>query len=205
MLNPEAAELSRNILPEQIEFLKQSFPFMRNFHVTSASTDEKDAEDVKMDYYGGIDVYAKDLNGHHEYNFQLKVRMPEHNEDLVFIARHVTDEDIRRNPNIGFTFGGQKYSFCTDYIDIYCELVGGKFYTVRATDLMALERDTQGTDNKYICSVQPQKFYDSEGNKFLSGDFLVFINAAKMMKFKHNLFLTENWDYYSEICTEEGS
>ncbi len=203
MLNPKATALSRNTIPEQMEFLKQSFPFMRNFHLTDASTDGKFAEDVKMDYHGGIDVYAKDMNGYREYNIQLKVRMPEHGEDLVFIARKVHDADIRRNPKIGFTWHGEKYSFCTDYIDIYCEKVGGKFYTVRATDLMALERDTQGEDNKYIRSVQPQKYYDSFGNKFSSGDYYVFINAAKMMQFKKNLLYAENWDYYQDVYQNE--
>ena len=82
MLNPEATALSRNTIPEQMEYLKQSFPFLRNFHLTDASTDGKYAADVKMDYYGGIDVSAKDMNGYREYNFQLKVRMPEHGEDL---------------------------------------------------------------------------------------------------------------------------
>ena len=203
MLNPEATALSRNTIPEQMEYLKQSFPFLRNFHLTDASTDGKYAADVKMDYYGGIDVSAKDMNGYREYNFQLKVRMPEHGEDLVFIARKVHDADIRRNPNIGFTWHGEKYSFCTDYIDIYCEKVGGKNYTVRATDLMALERDTQGADNKYIVSVQPQKYINSEGEKFLSGDYLVYINAAKMMKFKQNLLYAENWDYYQDVYQNE--
>ena len=203
MLNPTATELSRNTIPEQIEFLKQSFPFMRNFHVTAASTDGQFAEDVKMDYYGGIDVTAKDLNGHREYNFQLKVRKPEHGEDLVFIARKITDADIKNNPNIGFTWGGEKYSFCTDYIYIYCAKVGGRNYTVWATDLMDLERDTNGADNKYISCVQPQKYNNSIGKKFPSGDFYVFINAAKMMEFKYNRLLAENWDYYNEYTYQQ--
>lgn len=203
MLNEEATKLSRDAIPEQMEYLRQSFPYLRNFYLTSASTDGKLAEDVKMDYYGGVDLSAKDMNGHREYNFQLKVRKPDHNNDLVFIARRVTDEDIKKNPNIGFTFHGEKYSFCTDYIDIYCEKVGNKNYTVRATDLMALERDTEGEDNKYISNVQPQKYYDSSGNKFFSGDYYVFINAAKMMQFKQILLYTENWDYYEDVYQNE--
>ena len=68
---------------------------------------------------------------------------------------------------------------------------------------MALERDTQGADNKYIVSVQPQKYINSEGEKFLSGDYLVYINAAKMMKFKQNLLYAENWDYYQDVYQNE--
>ena len=63
MLNKEATELSRKTIPEQMKYLKHSFPFLRKLHLTDASEDGKYAVDVKMDYFGGIDAYGKDLTG----------------------------------------------------------------------------------------------------------------------------------------------
>ncbi len=194
MLNPKATELSRNTIPEQLEYLKQSFPFLRKLHLTDASEDGKFAVDVRMDYFGGIDAYGKDLVGGN-YNFQLKARMPEHT-DLIFPVRKITDADIRRNPNIGFNWRGEKYTFLTDGIDIYVEKVAGKNYTVRATDLMAMERPDDGEDCPCISAIYPQERYATDGTKFQTGDYYAFIPVEKMMKFKEDLFCTENSDYY---------
>ena len=51
MLNKEATELSRKTIPEQMNYLKHSFPFLRKLHLTDASEDGKYAVDVKMDYF----------------------------------------------------------------------------------------------------------------------------------------------------------
>lgn len=203
MLNPEATELSRNTIPEQMEYLKQSFPFLRKLHLTEASEDGKKAVDVKMDYFGGIDAYGKDLNGGN-YNFQLKVRKPEHT-DLIFPVRKIKDADIRRNPNIGFSWKGERYTFLTGVTDIYGIKVGGKNYTVRATDLMAMENPMDGSDCPYITAIYPQQRIARSGNKFETGDYYAFIPVKKMMDFKYDLFLTENWDYYNEYLQEEPS
>ena len=196
MLNPEATELSRNTIPEQMEYLKQSFPFMRKLHLTEASEDGKYAADVKMDYFGGIDAYGKDLAGG-DYNFQLKARKPG-NKDLIFPVRKIKDADIRRNPNIGFNWRGSKYTFLTDNIDIYVEKVGGKNYTIRATDLMAMENGRDGEDCPYISAIYPQERYRADGSKFDTGDDYAFIPVDRMMEFKFDLFLNENWEYYKD-------
>jgi len=201
MLNPEATELSRNTLPEQMECLKQSFPFMRKLHLTDASEDGKYAADVKMDYFGGIDAYGKDLAGG-DYNFQLKARKPEHT-DLIFPVRKIKDADIRRNPNIGFNWHGSKYTFLTDNIDIYVEKVGGKNYTIRATDLMAMENGRDGEVCPYISAIYPQERYRADGSKFDTGDDYAFIPVDRMMAFKYDLFLNENWDYYNEYTYQQ--
>ena len=200
MLNPEATELSRNTIPEQMEYLKQSFPYLRKLHLTDASEDGKYAVDVKMDYFCGIDAYGKDLAGGN-YNFQLKARKPEHT-DLIFPVRMIKDADIRRNPNIGFNWHGNKYTFLTDNIDIYIEKVAGRNYTIRATDLMAMENPMDGEDCPYVTAIHPQERYKTEKTKFETGDYYAFIPVHRMMEFKYNLFLTENWDYYNEVCTE---
>ena len=201
MLNPEATALSRNTIPEQMKFLRKSFPFMRKLHLTDASEDGKFAVDVKLDYFGGIDAYGKDLGGG-DHNFQLKARKPEHT-DLIFPVRKIKDADIRRNPNIGFHWHGEKYTFLTDGIDIYCEKVGGKNYTIRATDLMAMEQPTEGEDCPYINAVYPQERFASDGRKFQTGDYYAFITPDKMMEFKYDLFLNENWDYYKNEYQNE--
>ena len=203
MLNPEATELSRNTIPEQMEYLRQSFPFLRKLHLTDASEDGKFAVDVKMDYFGGIDAYGKDLAGGN-YDFQLKARKPEHT-DLIFPVRKIRDADIRRNPNIGFNWRGEKYTFLTDGIDIYVEKVGGRNITIRATDLMAMENPVDGEDCPYIIAIYPQERYASDGSKFQTGDYYAFIPVDRMMEFKYNLFLNENWDYYGESVQEEQS
>lgn len=201
MLNKEATELSRKTIPEQMNYLKHSFPFLRKLHLTDASEDGKYAVDVKMDYFGGIDAYGKDLTGGN-YNFQLKARKPE-NTDLIFPVRKIKDADIRRNPNIGFNWCGEKYTFLTDNIDIYCEKVGGKNYTIRATDLMAMEQPYDGEDCPYISAIYPQERYSSNGGKFQTGDYYAFIKPDKMMEFKYDLFLNENWDYYKNEYQNE--
>ena len=200
MLNPEATTLSRKTIPEQMNYLKQSLPFMRKLHLTDASEDGKYAVDVKMDYFGGIDVYGKDLVGG-DYNFQLKARKPEHT-DLIFSVRKIKDADIRRNPNIGFNWHGEKYTFLTDNIDVFIEKVAGKNYTVWARDLMAMEQPFDGEDCPYIKAIYPQERYATDGHQFTTGDYYAFITPDKMMEFKYNLFLNENWDYYNEDCTE---
>lgn len=196
MLNEEATALSHSVLPQQLDNLRQCFPFMRKLHLTDASNDAKMAEDVKMDYYGGIDVYGKDLEGGN-YNFQLKVRKPEH-KDLIFLARKITDADVMKNPNIGFMWNGEKYTFLTGSIDIFSEYVGGNFYNIRSTDLMAMEQSYSSGNCPYINAIYPQERIKADGSKFKTGDYYVFISTETMMKFREELFMKENEDYYYE-------
>lgn len=196
MLNEEATALSHSVIPAQLDNIKQSFPFMRKLHLTDASNDSKMAVDVKMDYYGGIDVYGKDLEGGN-YNIQFKARKPEH-EDLIFTARKITDSDVMRNPNIGFMWNGEKYTFLTGSVDIISEYVGGNFYNIRSTDLMAMEQSYDSVNCPYINAIYPQERYKADGSKFWTGDYHVFISPVTMMKFKEKLFLNENADYYYE-------
>ena len=193
MLNPEATELSRNALPLQLENLKQSYPFFRVIYVTDSVYDGNDMC-AKMDYYNWIDATALDLEGR-PHNIQLKAREPGHN-DLVFIVRHVTDADMIRNPYFGFTFGGEKYSFVLNNIEIFCEMVNGIIYNVRASDLMALEFDTGGEDNPFIKNVCCQEYVDSSGNKFHSGNFYAFISVDKIIELKERLLKAENREHY---------
>ena len=201
MLNEKAAELSRNALPLQLENLKKSYPFFRAIYVTDSSYDGQNAKCVKMDYYNGIDAIAIDLEGR-SHNIQLKVREEGHN-DLVFIVRKVTDSDMIRNPNFGFTFGGNKYSFILNDIDIFCEMINGIIYNVRATDLMSLEYDTKGKDNPYITNVCPQEYYDSKGQRFHSGNYYAFISTDMIMELKERLQIAENKDHYGNQNYEE--
>ena len=89
-----------------------------------------DGNDVcaKMDYYNWIDLTALDLEGR-AYNIQLKAREPGNN-DMVFIVRHVTDADMVRNPHLGFTFNGEKYSFVLNSIDIFCEMIYSPVFAI---------------------------------------------------------------------------
>ena len=201
MLNSEAAELSRKALPLQLENLKKSYPFFRAIYVTDSSYDGQNAVCVKMDYYNKIDAIGIDLEGR-AHNIQLKVREEGHN-DLVFIVRKVTDSDMIRNPNFGFTFGGNKYSFILNDIDIFCEMINGIIYNVRATDLMSLEYDTKGKANAYIINVRPQEYYDSKGQKFHSGNYYAFISTDMIMELKERLQIAENKDHYGNQNYEE--
>ena len=201
MLNEKAAKLSRNALPLQLENLKKAYPFFRAIYVTDSSYDGQNAKCVKMDYYNGIDAIGIDLEGR-SHNIQLKVREEGHN-DLVFIVRKVTDSDMIRNPNFGFTFGGNKYSFILNDIDIFCEMINGIIYNVRATDLMSLEYDTKGKDNPYITNVCPQEYYDSKGQKFHSGNYYAFISTDMIMELKERLQIAENKDHYGNQNYEE--
>ena len=194
MLNPEAAELSRKALPLQLENLKKSYPFFRAIYVTDSSYDGQNAVCVKMDYYNKIDAIGIDLEGR-AHNIQLKAREPGNN-DLVFIVRHVTDADMVRNPHLGFTFNGEKYSFVLNNIDIFCEMVNGTIYNVLASDLMALEYDTGGENNPFIKNVCCQEYINSTGNKFRSGSFYAFISTDKIIELKERLLKAENRDYY---------
>ena len=201
MLNEKAAKLSRNALPLQLENLKKAYPFFRAIYVTDSSYDGQNAICVKMDYYNKIDAIGIDLEGR-SHNIQLKVREEGHN-DLVFIVRKVTDSDMIRNPNFGFTFGGNKYSFILNDIDIFCEMINGIIYNVRATDLMSLEYDTKGKDNPYITNVCPQEYYDSKGQKFHSGNYYAFISTDMIMELKERLQIAENKDHYGNQNYEE--
>ena len=201
MLNEKAAKLSRNALPLQLENLKNAYPFFRAIYVTDSSYDGQNAKCVKMDYYNGIDAIGIDLEGR-SHNIQLKVREKGHN-DLVFIVRKVTDSDMIRNQNFGFTFGGNKYSFILNDIDIFCEMINGIIYNVRATDLMSLEYNTKGKDNPYITNVCPQEYYDSKGQKFHSGNYYAFISTDMIMELKERLQIAENKDHYGNQNYEE--
>ena len=201
MLNEKAAKLSRNALPLQLENLKKAYPFFRAIYVTDSSYDGQNAICVKMDYYNKIDAIGIDLEGR-SHNIQLKVREEGHN-DLVFIVRKVTDSDMVHNPNFGFTFGGNKYSFILNDIDIFCEMINGIIYNVRATDLMSLEYDTKGKDNPYITNVCPQEYYDSKGQKFHSGNYSAFIPTDMIMELKERLQIAENKDHYGNQNYEE--
>ena len=194
MLNEKAAKLSRNALPLQLENLKEAYPFFRAIYVTDSSYDGQNAVCVKMDYYNKIDAIGIDLEGR-SHNIQLKAREPG-NIDLVFIVRHVTDADMVRNPHLGFTFNGEKYSFVLNNIDIFCEMVNGTIYNVRASDLMALEYDTGGENNPFIKNVCCQEYINSTGNKFRSGNFYAFISTDKIIELKERLLKAENRDYY---------
>ena len=108
-----------------------------------------------------------------------------------------------RNPNFGFTFGGNKYSFILNDIDIFCEMVNGKIYNVRATDLMSLEYDTKGRDNPFIKNVCPQEYFDSKGQKFHSGNYYAFISTDMIMELKERLQIAENKDHYGNQNYEE--
>ena len=108
-----------------------------------------------------------------------------------------------RNQNFGFTFGGNKYSFILNDIDIFCEMVNGKIYNVRATDLMSLEYDTEGRDNPFIKNVCPQEYFDSKGNKFHSGNYYAFISTDMIMELKERLQIAENKDHYGNQNYEE--
>ena len=201
MLNEKAAELSRNALPLQLENLKKSYPFFRAIYVTDSSYDGQNAICVKMDYYNKIDAIGIDLEGR-SHNIQLKVREEGHN-DLVFIVRKVTDSDMVHNPNFGFTFGGNKYSFILNDIDIFCEMINGKIYNVQATDLMCLEYNTKGKNNPYITNVCTQEYIDSKGQKFHSGNYYAFISTDMIMELKERLQIAENKDYYGNQNYEE--
>ncbi len=201
MLNEKATELSRKAIPAQLEYLKQSYPFLRMIHETDSSYNGKTAVCAKMDYYNCVDCYAVDLEGRF-YTIQLKSR-ESGNNDLIYIARKVTDEDMIKNPHFGFTFKGKKYSFILNSIDIFCEMINGKVYNVRATDLMSLEFDTGGEDNPFIKNVCIQEYFNSEGNKFRSGNYYVFISIEKMMEVKERLMKAENWDYYEHTYKQE--
>ena len=201
MLNEKAAELSRNALPLQLENLKKAYPFFRAIYVTDSSYDGQNAKCVKMDYYNGIDAIGIDLEGR-SHNIQFKVREKGHN-DLVFVVRKVTDSDMIHNPNFGFTFGGNKYSFILNDIDIFCEMVNGKIYNVQATDLMCLEYNTKGKNNPYITNVCPQEYYDSKGQKFHSGNYYAFISTDMIMELKERLQIAENKDHYGNQNYEE--
>ena len=107
------------------------------------------------------------------------------------------------NPNFGFTFGGNKYSFILNDIDIFCEMINGIIYNVRATDLMSLEYDTKGKDNPYITNVCPQEYYDSKGQKFHSGNYYAFISTDMIMELKERLQIAENKDHYGNQNYEE--
>ena len=194
MLNEKAAKLSRNALPLQLENLKKSYSFFRAIYVTDSSYDGQNATCVKMDYYNKIDAIGIDLEGR-SHNIQLKAREPGNN-DLVFIVRHVTDADMVRNPHLGFTFNGEKYSFVLNNIDIFCEMVNGTIYNVLASDLMALEYDTGGENNPFIKNVCCQEYINSTGNKFRSGNFYAFISPDKIIELKERLLKAENRDYY---------
>jgi len=194
MLNEKAAKLSRNALPLQLENLKEAYPFFRAIYVTDSSYDGQNAVCVKMDYYNKIDAIGIDLEGR-AHNIQLKAREPGNN-DLVFIVRHVTDADMVRNPHLGFTFNGEKYSFVLNNIDIFCEMVNGTIYNVLASDLMALEYDTGGENNPFIKNVCCQEYINSTGNKFRSGNFYAFISTDKIIELKERLLKAENRDYY---------
>lgn len=185
MYNSEANAYSNHCLNEQITFLIQSQPNLRQvLSIDSVSN-------MKADYLYAVDAIAVDASGNSK-KIQFKCRK-EGNRDLILPAKKLTGK-AALDGNIGFLYNGVKYTFVPT-VDLYVERIEGKDYCFTADQLHAIEVLHAKDLQNFLGGVQQKYVYADNGNKFPTGDYYAFLKPNEMLKLQVELFKTANPNY----------
>ena len=176
MMNPLAVMMSENSLADQINFLTEHYHYITSVIPSDAHTD------MRADYLENVDAVARGYDGKN-YNVQFKIR-EKGNNDFILIAKKLTGKSVRNN-SIGFTWHNVKYTFNLKSADIYVETLGnGETYILTREEINSLERCPKLGLAGAITGIQPKIVYADDGSEILTGDYYVFINAAKIKALK---------------------
>lgn len=175
MMNPFAVAMSEDILQQQKNILLE-----RLSYISSIS----DAP-FKADYMRNVDAVAHGHDGKN-YNVQFKHREEGHN-DFFLIADKLTGRAIKDKP-IGFTYGGNRYTFNLGDADIFIETLGnGSTHILTREEINSLEFDSSLNLSSAIKGIQPKYVEKDDGSSFFTGHYYVFIDSYKLPQLKNNI------------------
>jgi hypothetical protein len=186
MYDNDANQLSKECLTEQISYIKQCFPFIRQITIV-----DSDGDNMRTDYLCGVDAFAIDDNAN-TYKIQFKARKPDNN-DIVLTATALTGVAANENERLGFLYNGKKYTFLVNS-DIYCEKLGdGRIINFRGSDVRSLEA---GNISKRITGLYPKKIFTDDHQPVAINEYYVFIPVESFMECKKIIGELENRQYY---------
>lgn len=177
MLNKDRTEYSQNIINEQMDYVKAAYPFIKQVIKIDP------AENLLADYIYGVDAIGIDTRGN-SHKIQFKHREAGKN-DLVLPAIKLTGKNVEAN-NLGFDYKGNTYTF-RPYADIYVETIAGKHYSFTADELFSIEKLWADRLQSGLTGVEPKYFYNDNGEKFFSGEFMAFMPIENMQRSQQGL------------------
>lgn len=176
--NQSALEFSLAHLPEQIQAIYDTLPYIVDINVTKASSGDQNAVDLFADYVKGIDGHAYDMNGK-SYTVSFKSRLvSDWPQDLRLEAIRLTDDASRKNDKAGFMYKGVRYAF-EGYCDINVQWIHGRNYVFLGSELQGLSLYFGSDNNELVKQIEEKKSKDRNGNEFFSGRYYVFLDKER--------------------------
>lgn len=176
--NQSALEFSLAHLPEQIQAIYDTLPYIVDINVTKASSGDQNAVDLFADYIKGIDGHAYDMNGK-DYSVSFKSRLESAwPQDLRLEAIKLTDDASRKNDKAGFMYKGVRYAF-ESFGDINVQWINGRNYVFLGSELQGLSLYFGSNDNELVKQIEEKKSKDRNGNEFFSGRYYVFLDKER--------------------------
>lgn len=190
MLDTQSTNYSQQYLQEQIDFLMETRPYIREVHTTASSN-------LNADYFQAKDATASGITK--DYRIQFKNRLEGHN-DFVVKALKQSGSDALDLCN-GFFFNGNKYSFNL-LSDIYVERMGdGHILSISREELEAIQNKHPDLLSACISAVVQSKKKDSNGNYFTIPEYDVYITPQGLANIQLQLLLDQNYlvaDFWRE-------
>lgn len=177
MLNSQKTEYSEAIINEQLEYVKMAYPFIKQIHRIDTTNN------LKADYIYQIDAVGTNDLGK-SYTIQLKHREAGKN-DLILPAIKLTGNNVKE-ANLGFKYKDSTYTF-RPVADIYVETIADKHYTFTANELFSIENLWSDRLQRGLTGVEPKYFYNDNGEKFFSGEFMAFMPIENMQRSQQGL------------------
>lgn len=187
MYNQSALELSKKNISNQISFLLEAYPYIREVKEIDS------VKNMKTDYKYGIDAIGIGADGT-TYTVQFKTRKT--GTDIVLPAEKVTGV-ATDNGDIGFFYRDSKYIF-TPKADIYVVSIGDKHYTFSKEELHSAEIVGKHCLESGLSSIQPKKITKDDGNFFENGEYYAFISPQNLLKLQVYLYRLRNPYLYKQ-------
>ena len=189
MYNNEALSLSSQNITKQVEFLKNTRPYLKQITIVNSE------ENMKCDYLFGIDAYSIDSSGKN-FTIQFKTRKAG-NKDLILPATKLSGEAALKNDSIGFWYFGTKYTFLTT-ADIYVETVDEGTFSFTRQDVDSIEFWYKHNLEKILTGIQRKKIYDDKGNQHCTNDYFAFIKPCDLMEMLARCYNAYNPSYWKK-------
>lgn len=200
--NQSALEFSLAHLPEQIQAIYDTLPYIVDINVTKASSGDQNAVDLFADYIKGIDGHAYDMNGK-DYSVSLKSRLESAwPQDLRLEAIKLTDDASRKNDKAGFMYKGVRYAF-ESFGDINVQWINGRNYVFLGSELQGLSLYFGSNDNELVKQIEEKKSKDRNGNEFFSGRYYVFLDKERFCDYI-NWLSSYRTSYQSRAGNQNG-
>lgn len=185
MYNHEANNLSKKTLDEQLQFLLNSRPNIRQVQMIDS------VANMKADYLYAVDAIGIDASGN-TVKVQFKCRQ-KGNTDLILPVKKLTGF-AAENGDIGFWYKKEKYAFFPT-ANLYVEKIDGKNYSFSADELHGIEAIHADDLQDNLVGIQPKYVVKDDGTKFPSSDFFAFIRPDAMLRYQVELFKRANPNY----------